>query len=743
MAWFIDIIAPILVLAPLLGAALAMPLGIWVHARSAELFCVSMVSLSALLSIFLLFAVALSNHQSVVSLLTWVNVAGFSADWAVRIDMLSVVMFFIVTTISALVHVYALGYMHSDPSRPRFFAYLNLFTFMMLALVSANGFLQLFFGWEGVGLASYLLIGFWHQRPSANAASLKAFIVNRVGDAFFLLGLALIYMLKGSLDFDVLFDNVDQLAQTTIALPLGLSISAANLIGGLLLLGAMGKSAQILFHVWLPDAMEGPTPVSALIHAATMVTAGIFVIARISPVYEQAPEALWMVGLVGGVTALFAATIGLVQNDIKRVIAYSTCSQLGYMFAALGLGAYSAAIFHLFTHAFFKALLFLGAGSVLHAIDHEQDITHMNGLSAKKMPLTWGTMLVGVLSLTGFPLSAGFFSKDVIIEAAFASPSWIAIFLFWLLLISAALTAFYAWRLFFLTFHMEEDARSSHGVTTARESPPVMTVPLVLLAFASAIIGMVAYPSFVGDAQADFWQGALPAQGGGDILNQLHNVPIYIIFAPIIASLIGFSLAWFFYMTAPAFPVFLMRRFAWVYRLFYNKWYFDEIYHWLFTLPSLALGRFFWKIGDLKIIDGLGPNGISARVLNFANIARSFQTGYLYHYAFIMLFGLSVMVSWVFWQKGDFAYAQTLLLWWEVIVSALPAWADVMNLPDLPALPELPNLPALPEFPDLSDLFDWDMPDWDFPDWDLPDWDLPDLGDLLDALDFSQTEERL
>ena len=687
-----DIAAVAVVLLPLAGAALAMPLGGYVHARAAELTATISVCLAAVCAIFVLAVVTATDYASVVPLFTWMQIQGLSLDWAVRIDSLSAVMFFVVAGVSALIHVYSLGYMHSDPARPRFFCYLSLFTFMMLSLVSANHLLQLFFGWEGVGLASYLLIGFWHERPAPNAAALKAFIVNRVGDAFFILGMALLFVSVGSLEFSAIFAAAPRLAEMAIALPGGFSLDAANLACFFLLIGAMGKSAQFLLHTWLPDAMEGPTPVSALIHAATMVTAGVFMIARCAPLYEHAPIALMAVAMVGAFTALFAATIGLVQNDIKRVIAYSTCSQLGYMFAALGLGAYAAAIFHLFTHAFFKALLFLGAGSVIHAMGDEQDMRRMAGLSRKKMPVTWLTMLIATLALTGFPLTAGYFSKDVIIEAAAQSGSIVATPVFWLLIVSAVLTSFYSWRVFFLTFHTEENARSGRGLISAHESPPVMTLPMIGLALGALIAGAAAYYGFVGKAQADFWGAALPPEAGGNILETLHHAPFYIVVAPLLAALAGFGAAFLFYIVNPGIPENLTRRGAWIYRFLFNKWYFDELYHFIAVRPAFALGRLFWQKGDVGLIDGIGPNGIARRVLNLTAVARTFQTGYLYHYAFAMLGGLTLMTSWILWSAFDLSFAQI--------------GSEISNLSEIfTALWSDLSLPELPELPNIDDLF--------------------------------------
>lgn len=671
MEFFIQIAAVALVFLPLLGAALAMPLGLLRSPRWGEMVSVVSVGLSGLLAIFIFGAYLATGWTGTIPLFTWIEAETFAFNWAIRVDSLSVMMFFVVSVISALIHIYSLGYMHGDPSRPRFFAYLSFFTFMMLALVSADNYLQLFFGWEGVGVASYLLIGFWHERPAPNAAAMKAFIVNRVGDAFFILGLGLLFYVVGSLDYDTVFSATEKLAATQIALPFGYALDAATSVCLLLLFGAMGKSAQFLLHTWLPDAMEGPTPVSALIHAATMVTAGVFMIARSSPLYEAAPDALLAVALVGGTTALFAATIGLVQTDIKKVIAYSTCSQLGYMFAALGLGAYAIALFHLLTHAFFKALLFLGAGSVIHSLEDEQDMNNMGGLNKDKMPLTWATMLIGTLGLTGFPLTAGYFSKDAIIEAAFVSGSLASSPVFWLLIVAAALTSFYAWRVFFLTFHSGENSRTAQGVHRAHESPAVMTLPLIALALGALLAGAGFYHLFVGAGSGDFWQDALPQDAGDGILEAIHHVPLYIVLAPFGAAIVGFVTATLFYLGNSDVSNQLIRRGAWIYRFLFNKWYFDELYDFLFTRPSFALGRFFWHQGDEKIIDRFGPNGVGGRVLNVATITPKFQTGYLYHYAFLMLIGLTGMATWLLYGKTDWLTLWTSLLALVAQLSAL------------------------------------------------------------------------
>jgi NADH-quinone oxidoreductase subunit L len=554
------------------------------------------------------------------------------------------VMLVVVTTVSALVHVYSIGYMSEDPHRPRFFSYLSLFTFAMLMLVTADNLVQLYFGWEGVGLASYLLIGFWYERPAANAAAIKAFIVNRVGDFGFALGIFALYAMIGAVGYETIFAEAKTLVGKNIHF-LGYDWDALTVICLLLFLGAMGKSAQFLLHTWLPDAMEGPTPVSALIHAATMVTAGVFMVARLSPLFELAPTALAVVTFVGATTAFFAATVGLVQNDIKRIVAYSTCSQLGYMFVAMGMGAYSVGMFHLFTHAFFKALLFLGAGSVITAMHHEQDIRRMGGL-ARVIPVTYAMMLIGTLSLTGFPLSAGFFSKDAIIEAAFAGHNAAAGYAFWLVVIAAALTSFYSWRLIFMTFHGPSRA-DHHTLEHAHESPPVMTVPLGVLAFGAIVAGFAAKSIFTGELGVEkFFRDSIFSATGHRILEEMHHAPLWVVAAPTAMMVIGFAVAYWFYIHDPAIPRALARSNEVLYRFLLNKWYFDEIYDYLLVRPIKWLGWTLWKRGDGWLIDGFGPDGVSARVLDVTRNVMRLQTGYLYHYAFAMLVGVAVIVSW-------------------------------------------------------------------------------------------------
>jgi NADH-quinone oxidoreductase subunit L len=620
-----------------------------VGSRSAELVTTVFLFGSMLLSWFAFVDVGFLHHDSRVSLFSWIVSGDLKVEWALRIDALTAVMLVVVTTISAFVHLYSIGYMEEDPYRPRFFAYLSLFTFAMLMLVTADNLVQLFFGWEGVGLMSYLLIGFWYQKPEANAAAIKAFIVNRVGDFGFSLGIFAVFMLTGALDLDTVFAQAPSLTGNTIHF-LVADVDALTLICLLLFMGAMGKSAQFLLHTWLPDAMEGPTPVSALIHAATMVTAGVFMVARLSPLFELAPYAKNFVVFIGATTAFMAATIALVQNDIKRIIAYSTCSQLGYMFVAMGMGAYSVGMFHLFTHAFFKALLFLCSGSVIIAIHHEQDIRHMGGLK-DKLPFTYATMVIGTLALTGFPLTAGYFSKDAIIEAAYLGTGSVALYGFALTTIAAALTSFYSWRLIFMTFHGAPHDR--HHYDAARESPVVMLVPLGFLAVGSIFSGFPFRDVFAGGAVADFFRDAVKLTSEHS-LEGAHHVPYLIALAPTLMMALGFVIAWEFYMRRPELPVELARQHVLLYRFLLNKWYFDELYDLIIVRPTLWLGRVFWKGGDERLIDGFGPDGISARVLDITRGAVRLQTGYVYHYAFAMLIGVAALITWfMFGARAD------------------------------------------------------------------------------------------
>ena len=641
-----------IVFLPLLGFLIAGLFGRQIGARPSELVTTSLLFISAILAWSTFISVGYGHApMNVPVVANWISSGTLKVDWALRVDTLTSVMLVVVTSVSALVHLYSIGYMHEDPSRPRFFAYLSLFTFAMLMLVTSDNLVQMFFGWEGVGLASYLLIGFWFQKPSANAAAMKAFVVNRVGDFGFALGIFMLFALTGSVAFDQIFAAAPGLAGKPIH-AFGLDMDTLTLTCLLLFMGAMGKSAQFLLHTWLPDAMEGPTPVSALIHAATMVTAGVFMVARLSPIFEYAPAALTVVTVVGAITAFFAATVGLVQNDIKRVIAYSTCSQLGYMFVALGVGGYSLAIFHLFTHAFFKALLFLGAGSVIHAMHHEQDMRNMGGLR-KDIPFTFWMMTIGTLALTGFPFTAGFYSKDAIIEAAYAAGghSSAATFGFLMTLIAAGLTSFYSWRLVFMTFYGER-AHSAHGHDDhahdhkPHESPLVMLIPLAVLALGALFAGIAFNGHFIGHEYDAFWRGAIFTGAENHILHAMHEVPAVAQYGATVMMVTGFLGALYVYVVAPGTAQRVAGANPMLYQFLLNKWYFDELYDFIFVRPAFWLGRLFWKSGDGRIIDGLGPDGISARVIDVTNRVVKLQTGYVYHYAFAMLIGVAAIISW-------------------------------------------------------------------------------------------------
>ncbi len=641
-----------IVFLPLLGALVAGLFGRVIGDRASEVITTVLLGASAVLAWTAFFQVGFGHETLKVPLMRWIVSGELDTSWALRIDTLTAVMLVVVTTVSSLVHLYSIGYMHEDDSRPRFFSFLSLFTFAMLMLVTADNLAQMFFGWEGVGLASYLLIGFWYKKPEANAAAIKAFVVNRVGDFGFALGIFALFFVFRSINLDAIFAAAPGVAGKTFSFA-GHDVDILTTISLLLFMGAMGKSAQFLLHTWLPDAMEGPTPVSALIHAATMVTAGVFMVARLSPVFEYAPEALKIVTLVGAVTAFFAATVGLVQNDIKRVIAYSTCSQLGYMFVACGVGAYSAGIFHLFTHAFFKALLFLGAGSVIHAMHHEQDMRAMGGLK-DKIKLTWVAMLIGTLALTGVGIPhlggfAGFHSKDAIVEAAYAAhtPSNYA---FWLLVIAALMTSFYSWRLMFMTFYGQ--SRADHETFDhAHESPNTMLVPLGLLALGAVFAGLVFERYFIGEGHEEFWGKALHAGEGNHILHAMHEVPAWVGFAPTLAMIAGFVTAYVYYIQAPWLPAATARTFRPLYLFLLNKWYFDELYDWLFVRPAFALGRFFWKGGDEAIIDGT-IDGTAAGVGRITGRVVKLQTGYVYTYAFAMLIGVAALLTWLMYNGG-------------------------------------------------------------------------------------------
>ncbi|MGZ5870619.1 MAG: NADH-quinone oxidoreductase subunit L [Bradyrhizobium sp.] len=614
--------------------------------RAAELITTGLLFVAAALSWVALVDVGFQHHDVRIALFPWINSGDLQVTWALRVDTLTAVMLVVVNTISSLVHLYSIGYMDEDPYRPRFFSYLSLFTFAMLMLVTADNLVQLFFGWEGVGLMSYLLIGFWYQKPSANAAAIKAFIVNRVGDFGFALGIFAVFMLIGSTDFETIFAGAPGLTGKTIDF-FGWHADALTLACLLLFMGAMGKSAQFLLHTWLPDAMEGPTPVSALIHAATMVTAGVFMVARLSPLFELAPNAQAVVMFFGATTAFFAATVGLVQNDIKRIVAYSTCSQLGYMFVAMGAGAYSVGMFHLFTHAFFKALLFLGSGSVIYAMHHEQDIRNMGGLK-DRIPYTYIVMVIGTLALTGFPLTAGYFSKDAIIESAFASHNSFATYAFLMTVVAAGLTSFYSWRLIFKTFHGEPHDQEHYD--NAHEAPLWMLIPIGILAVGSIFAGFPFRELFAGHAVEEFFRESVKMNP--HIIEEMHHIPGSIAFLPTVMMALGFVVSWLFYIRRPYLPVELANQQPLLYQFLLNKWYFDELYDLIFVRPAKWIGRFLWKIGDGYIIDGFGPDGVSARVLDVTRNVVRLQTGYLYHYAFAMLIGVAGLITWFIFGVG-------------------------------------------------------------------------------------------
>ncbi len=654
-----------IVFLPLIGFLIAGLFGRSIGAKASEYVTSGLMVVAAVLSwiAFLSFGWSAEAKAFTVPVLRFIQSGALSVDWALRIDTLTVVMLVVVNTVSSLVHIYSIGYMHHDPHRPRFFAYLSLFTFAMLMLVTSDNLVQMFFGWEGVGLASYLLIGFWYKKPSANAAAIKAFVVNRVGDFGFALGIFGVFVLFGSISFDTIFAGAANWLPAgghgaeggeAVWTFLGWSLDkqgAITVVCLLLFMGAMGKSAQVPLHTWLPDAMEGPTPVSALIHAATMVTAGVFMVARLSPLFELSHTALLVVTIVGAFTAFFAATVGLVQNDIKRVIAYSTCSQLGYMFVALGVGAYGAAIFHLFTHAFFKALLFLGAGSVIHAVSDEQDMRNMGGLRTH-IPTTYWMMMIGTLALTGLGIpgtilgTAGFFSKDAIVESAFMSHSAAAGIAFGLLVLAAVFTSFYSWRLVFMTFH--GTPRASHEVMHhVHESPLVMLAPLGVLALGALFAGLVFHGVFIGEGYGEFWKTALFTGADNHILHDIHEAPFWVKASPFAAMLVGFVAAWYFYIRSPGTPKQLAADHRGLYAFLLNKWYFDELYDLIFVRPAKWLGRFLWKRGDGWLIDGFGPDGVSARVLDITGRIARLQSGYITTYAFAMLIGVAALVTWV------------------------------------------------------------------------------------------------
>ncbi|OYQ28705.1 NADH-quinone oxidoreductase subunit L [Sandarakinorhabdus cyanobacteriorum] len=666
----------VLVFLPLLMAAIAGLGGRVIGHNAAKALTTGGLFVSAALAWVTFVGFWLNGAEATtVPVLDWIESGRLSVAWALKVDTLTAVMLVVVTSVSALVHLYSWGYMAEDPSQSRFFAYLSLFTFAMLMLVTADNLVQMFFGWEGVGLASYLLIGFWYTKPSANAAAIKAFVVNRVGDFGFSLGIFATFMVFGTVSIDAILAAVPQHSGQTFSF-LGGQVDVMTCLCLLLFVGACGKSAQLGLHTWLPDAMEGPTPVSALIHAATMVTAGVFMVCRLSPMFEASPTAQAVVCVLGACTALFAATVGMVQNDIKRVIAYSTCSQLGYMFFAAGSGAYGAAMFHLFTHAFFKALLFLGAGSVIHAMHHEQDMRFYGGLR-RHIPITFWMMTIGTLALTGFFFTAGYYSKDAILEAAAASHTVHGAFAFAIGAVVAALTSFYSWRLVFLTFfgkprwagseHIQHAAHDDHGHRhdnahehagghaqhddgTAgyhpHESPISMLIPLFVLGGGALFAGLIWHENFVGAEEgASFWRGSLAFNE--HLMHAMHEVPAWVRWTPSIAFFVGLLSAYYYYIRHPDLPAWWSRELNGLYQFLLRKWYFDELYNAIFVKPALWFGRMFWTRGDQQTIDRFGPNGAADVVVAGAGLARRFQSGYVYSYALVMLVGLAAAAAWM------------------------------------------------------------------------------------------------
>ncbi|MEC8662080.1 MAG: NADH-quinone oxidoreductase subunit L [Pseudomonadota bacterium] len=638
-----------IVFLPLLGAIIAGILSLGHRDRAAELVTVTGLLLSLLFSIFAFAQVAIGGQPITFDIARWIVSGDFEAMWRLRFDTLTAVMLIVVTGVSSMVHIYSIGYMSHDNARARFMAYLSLFTFAMLMLVTADNLVQLFFGWEGVGVASYLLIGFWYKKESAHTAAMKAFVVNRVGDFGFALGILAVYQIFGSIQFDDIFANAAMMRDSQIGF-LGQALPALEVVGILLFIGAMGKSAQLGLHTWLPDAMEGPTPVSALIHAATMVTAGVFMICRLSPMLEYAPLSLDIITVVGALTAIFAATVGFTQFDIKRVIAYSTCSQLGYMFFAAGVSAYPAAMFHLTTHAFFKALLFLGAGSVIHAMSDEQDLRNMGGIW-RKVPVTYVMMWVGSLALAGFPFFAGFYSKDMILEAAFAAHTNVGNMAFWLGCAAAFLTAFYSWGLLIMAFHGKPRA-SAEVMSHVHESPLVMTLPLFVLAVGAVFSGWLGYELFVGHDMAVFWGDSIFILPEHHAMEHAHHVPTWVKLLPVLLATSGVLLAVLCYAIWTDIPSVAARLFAPIHRFFFNKWYFDELYDAIFVRPAVRIGSFLWLRGDRDTIDCFGPDGMSAMVMRVSAKAARLQSGFVFHYAFAMLIGVVVLVTWYYFRFG-------------------------------------------------------------------------------------------
>ena len=620
---------------PLIAAIISGFFGKYIGDRNSEIVTSLLVSISAILSVIVFYNVVFNQYEDNIIIATWINSGTLDVNWSMKIDSLSSVMLVVVTSVSALVHIYSIGYMSHDPHKPRFMAYLSLFTFAMLMLVTSDNFIQLFFGWEGVGLCSYFLIGFWFKKETANSAAIKAFVVNRVGDFGFALGIFLIFYLFGTVNYNEVFQQIPSVVDKRLNF-LGFEVNSIDLICLLLFIGAMGKSAQILLHTWLPDAMEGPTPVSALIHAATMVTAGVFLVVRCSPIYEYSELALNLITIVGMTTAIFAASVALVQTDIKKIIAYSTCSQLGYMFFAAGVGAYNIAMFHLFTHAFFKALLFLGSGSVIHAFKDEQNINSMGGVW-KKLPYTYVLMIIGTLALTGFPLLSGFYSKDAIIEFAYLRDNTTGYYAAGIGIFTAFLTSIYSWRLIFKTFHGSYNNKSIK-IEETHESPLVMLLPLIILSIGAIFAGFIFKELFF---DTNFWGNSIFFL---EPLSEEHPPMWFLLLTPILVCS-SIPISYYLFVKNKDLPNSIVEINKPLYNFLVNKWYFDELYEILFIKPSKKIGLFLWKFFDVKIIDGFGPDGVSSLIKKFSIKANKFQSGYIYQYAFIMLLGLSALLT--------------------------------------------------------------------------------------------------
>ena len=630
-----------LVLLPLLGAILSGFLGQYIGERNSEIITSLFVTISAFLSLIIFKEVIFNNYENNLLIIKWINSGLLEVNWSIKIDPVSSVMLVVVCVISSLVHIYSIGYMSHDPHKPRFMAYLSLFTFSMLMLVTSDNFLQLFFGWEGVGLCSYFLIGFWFKKNAANSAAIKAFLVNRVGDFGFAIGIFLIFYLFGTVNYEEVFSQIPELVGKEISF-IGISIKAIDLVCILLFIGAMGKSAQFLLHTWLPDAMEGPTPVSALIHAATMVTAGVFLVVRCSPIFEYSQLALNIIIVIGVTTAFFAATVALVQNDIKKIIAYSTCSQLGYMFFAAGVGAYNVAMFHLFTHAFFKALLFLGSGSVIHSFKEEQDIRKMGGVW-RKLPLTWILMIIGTLALTGFPFLSGYYSKDAIIEFAYLKGNTAGFFASYIGIFTALLTSIYSWRLIFKTFHGNYK-NEKLNISEMHESPYVMLIPLIILAAGSIFAGFLFKDLFIGYESSNyFWLDSIKFL----IPLSTEHPPYWVIYATPVLVILSIPFSYYLFVKNESITNWFVKENKPLYNFLLNKWYFDELYDYAFIKSSKKLGKFLWQSIDVKTIDRFGPDGISYIIKKISNRAVKFQSGYIYQYAFVILLGFTALLTYL------------------------------------------------------------------------------------------------